>query len=557
MRLESFAWLSQLLLLFCLSLRVSGDPAICESVGTCLEYPSKCQCDPLQDCFTVSTDTKYPSYEPGTRDGAIISPGRKTSCEERLGWTSAGRTNITLDSVQLRYVSISPKFLAICVSWNVSQSSGSSGGFVVETIKGLERVNLRYCVSDSTRREMCINNLEYRVYHGQASQTLRVYPFPLAGDDIVQVHKRSAVIRNDLAGCSDADSSVGICGPNAYKAPMNVTVMSRVCDEGVKDLSISWLPPPEAKIAPQVYYVSLYVSRRRWKSFKVINSSQITVRNLSANVNYTTVVRAYGRCAGLGDYYTNNLHSCGTNQLGCGRPTFRITEQWADCPRATSQPAYSNNHATTSQVLKDSSPQNTAIIAVSVTVVVSCAFVIVLVVFAIVGIFKWRSSDSIVFPTALQKPKIFVFYSPSMCDSRLKSLQERIVCLLLEYFEVVTPDDISSGNISMWLEDTVKSVHSILLVANKEFCCDWNKSKDDRSPVMNSLELLISSAAAQNSIGKFGFVSSEDGLQDVFVPDHSYLKLMPVFLLGQKTCDIGKLYQFVTKSRGIEFSTDT
>ncbi len=375
MRTE-FVYLS--LLLLDLSRVSIGDSAICESVGTCLESPSKCQCDPLQDCYPVSFDTKYPSYEPGTQDGAIIAPGRRTSCEERLGWTSAGRTNITLDSVQLRYVSISPKYLAICVSWNVSQSSGSSGGFVVETTNRWREVDLRYCVSDSTQREMCINNLEYNDIYGRASEILQVYPFPLARDDIVQVHKRSAVIRNDLAGCSDADSSVGICGPNAYKAPMNVTVLSRVCDEGVKDLSISWLPPPEAKIMPQVYYVSLYVSSRRWKSFKVINSSQITVRNLSANVNYTTVVRASGRCAGLGDYYTNSLYSCGTNHVGCGRPTVMIMKLWAECPRATSQPTYSNNHATTSQVMKDSSsPSTVSIIAVSVTVVNFWIYIVV------------------------------------------------------------------------------------------------------------------------------------------------------------------------------------
>ena len=552
-----------LLLQCCWTQLVLGQSVICESPGHCEETSSGCVKDDHSDCILnliVNGDNKYASYEPSDRKNDTIIVSSRASCEDKTRWSSMERTNMTLESLKLDYISRSPKYVTICASWNLTQSSGQNGGFAVEVMNQRRQVNYRYCVTDSTTRKVCINNFRYDKLNKE--QYIRVYPFKLDGDDDKAYVSKTERIHDDLVGCADVSQSVGICGPKHYSSAENLTVRSCLHghedEDGAKDLRITWEPPTGAVELPEIYFVTLYTPRP-WRDFffRVTNSLQVTVRNISASFNYSVKVQPYGRCVGRGDYPAEN-------KLGCGDPTGRIKEVLTECTSPAS--TTSHNYTVTSPYTLGASRSDrkfdgpelySTVVFGIIGGILLVALVLTPIVLLVIRTMQHSTSLVTIYPKFPQKLKVFVFYASSMSESRLKIVQERIVYTLLEYFDVVTPNDKSSGNISIWLEDVMKSVDSIFLVGNKEFCCDWMKSKEERSPVMNSLELLISSAAAQDAISRFGFISAEDSVQDVFIPDNSYLKVMPVFLLGQKTCDIDKLYQFVTKSRGIELTTDT
>ena len=529
--------------------QLSAAVKLCESTGTCEEAQKSCQRDVSTDCYDRINENhaQKASFEP-SHDGdlGIESAKSKTYCSNVLELTDNNISDMTLEpSLEILHVSLSPKYFSVCVSWNLTASSGSYGGFVVRY------ANSKYCISDSSRRSMCINNLEFE--NPGIHTDIHVYPVPHRRDTVLDSIKRSQHVRTNMTGCADADRNIGTCGPKRYTRPVNLIVTSSECEEG-KQLQVSW-DPLNAHPPPSVYYVNIMYNvntKESQKYYIVTNSTQLTLKNLSVAVNYSVYVRAYHNCSGLGDYYRT-----ARRWLGCGFGTKWVKEEKAECVVTTSSSEAQENSTTLLPV--PNSPDGRAGLFVGLPIAVAVAVVVVLVVViaCVIGVVKHIHISPLVIHPKAQKPKIFVFYSPSMCDSRLKNVQERVVCLLTEYFEVVTLNDISSGNMSLWLEETVKSAHSVLMVANKEFCCDWNRSKEDRLPLMNLLELHISSAAAQNSLGKFAFVCAEDSLQDVFVPSHSYLKLMPVFLLGRKNCDLDRLYQFVTKSRGIEFTSES
>ncbi len=564
------AVLSTILLLLRFSkVQLTQDEAVvCESDGHCVLTGSKtlyqddlCEIPPKFPSLKIT-----PNYEP------LLSrkPARDVELS-RGGGCSDGRDNsnnvsdIVLESIEISYTSVSVQYLSLCVSWELASSSGQHGGLQVDygerhiaNGRVIELSRLRYCVSNPTRRKLCLNNIKYGMLLGKY-HTIEVFPYPHSSDDDLDRAKKTDIVQNTIAGCADIPQVNGTaCGLKEYNEPRNIILESCTRENGSmkeKDLKLSWDPPAGAEVPPQSYIAIISDEDKLFRHFNITNSYWLILRGMNASKTYTVEMKAYRQCSGLG--------SAMLSDLGYGKVSGVVRETSRNCTTTfeLDTDTTSVNYNTSSETASPLTANNEYYLPVllgTIGTVVLAGLILTVFGFILLKHFQHSSiNKTAIYPKPLENPKVFVFYSPSMCDSRLKSLQERIVCLLLEYFEVVTPDDISSGNISMWLEDTVKSVHSILLVANKEFCCDWNKSKDDRSPVMNSLELLISSAAAQNSIGKFGFVSSEDGLQDVFVPDHSYLKLMPVFLLGQKTCDIDKLYQFVTKSRGIELGTDS
>ena len=137
-----------------------------------------------------------------------------------------------------------------------------------------------------------------------------------------------------MVGCADVSQSVGTCGPKHYSSAENLTVRSCLHEheDGAKDLRITWEPPTGAVELPGTYFVTLYTQlytqNRPWRYFKVTDSLQVTVRNVSASFNYSVKVQPYGRCVGVGDYPAEN-------KLGCGDPTGRIKEILTECENSS------------------------------------------------------------------------------------------------------------------------------------------------------------------------------------------------------------------------------
>ena len=541
---------------------------MCESDGQCVLAPTGCQFDSQESCNiqrSLSEKVWASYYAQSDKSNASNRADTNQRCLVDSGHSS-GAGNIVLGKeLTVRYFASSLNHMTACVSWTFTNSSGKSGVIEVDLLKWDRRTLYRYCIQDLTRRQLCIHNLEYR-HLKSWKYFVRVLPHPMANPaSTIQSSSRSVQLKTNISGCADIPKLPGTtCGLKRYQPPSNITVRTCLNTNGSKNLAIAWDPPRESAQLPQSYILYIGKGLNKFTYFHVRNASQVTLRNMDSSLNYTIEIAAYRKCAGKG--------SSDLDHLGCGKTSQIMRE--AISRKCSNLDKYTTTYTHPDTPLSDQfqlsfTPGAVAVVTEDtyLQVVLGVTGAIILTTLAVtamlcaaVHLFRHFSHTSLiktsVHPQSVNSsPKIFVFYSPSTCDSRLKSVQERVVCLLTEYFEVVTLNDISSGNMSLWLEETVKSAHSVLMVANKEFCCDWNRSKEDRLPLMNLLELHISSAAAQNSLGKFAFVCAEDSLQDVFVPSHSYLKLMPVFLLGRKNCDLDRLYQFVTKSRGIELDT--
>ncbi len=546
-----------LLLFFIECITVEINCLICKTTGICHEINSKCKNDLLQACFPDSESffhhTKYLSNEPsGEQESSDIAAPSHEACfgPERL-------TNISLLKIRLDYFSINPDYFSICVAWNLTEYSGHYGGYEVRVIGKYNNIVYRYCIRNPYQTHICINKFRYDEIPTYAA--IEVLPYPVASDDNEQLHKKSRDLRADIEGCADIHHNGTICSMKQYQAPRNVVVTSAICNDYTKEINITWNHPANTYAVPMAYYIYIYNESKKEiiHILKVTNSLQIQLHNLSANYRYLVRIQAYHNCSGLGDYGTTGSH-----RFGCGKikEQKEVYNQEFACQFVEESSTVSSqfDKTFTTNVPFSQIAANVDIVLFSslfctIIVVIGTATLAIFTLFLVLKYCKKKIS-SFVYPQRTPR-KVFVFCSPSMSQASLEHVQKHIIRSLLDYFDIITPSDIDSGNISMWLEDSMNSVDSILIVGNKDLCQDWEK--EERSPLLNSLELLVSAAASQNTIGKFCFISDADSTSDVSVPNNSYLKLMPVFLMGQKKFEIEKLYHFVTKSRGIEFSNET
>ena len=535
---------------------VAGTP-VCQSNGFCQETQHQCKPDSLQLCFPdaelIFDQSVYPSYEPlGPHERTEVISSSQQAC------TGTGSlSNISLQNIHIKYISINPTYLSVCITWTLTDGSGHYGGLEIRILNKYNAIDYRYCVKNTYETKVCINRLRYDTL--SSYKAVDVLPYPLALDDNEVRVKKSAVTQNNIEGCVDVIHNGTVCGIKQYKRPQNITVISTLCEDETKKLDIIWKHPElsDDEIVPSKYYIYLFNQRREILDIFVVDKDlKVCILNLSGQHSYYVGIQAYRMCAGLGNYGTTGNH-----KLGCGK--LMIVEENHvthpnDCLLKNKTTAFTEFYGVSSvKIIVNGKGLDLHTVILIVTLC-SLSLIICVAAFAIILIYALlkycgNTMSSFVCPQKTQQ-KVFVFFSPSTSEASLEYIQKHIICNLLEYFDIVTPNDLTSGNISVWLEESMNSVDSVLIVGNKDFRYDWEQ--EERSPLLNSLELLVSAAASQNTIGKFCFISVADSTSDVSIPNNSYLKLMPVFLMGQKKFEIDKLYQFVTKSRGIEFSND-
>ena len=309
-----------LVLLFYLQLRrVRTQSITCKSAGLCLETDGPCKPDDPETCFPPSflplPKPKQVSHEPFGERAADIEPSFRQLC----GSPSFNRSDIVLQGLELDYASINPFSLTMCMSWNVTPSSGSYGGFEVRLLGRSSRLLYRYCVRNPSQAKMCISSFKYRdIRH---YKVVEVLPYPLAPDDSEEVFKKSVEVRKDIRGCYDVKHKGTICNVGEYGPPENLTVLSSKQGTFTKKLSISW-DNPQVQYGtplPEVYFVSVfYMDQTFSRHFRVENAQQVVIQNLSASLVHFAQVEVYQHCSGLGFYDSNTL--------GCGLATREVKE---------------------------------------------------------------------------------------------------------------------------------------------------------------------------------------------------------------------------------------
>ena len=533
-----------------LNLATQGQSGICESSGICQETKRLCQPDGINSCFPGSGAVLLKTV---TFDGEGAGEKVQTCIRSRCTVPDI-TSNIILKNITLNYVSMNPRYFKLRVSWSLTESSGYRGGYELRVIDLNDEILLCYCIVNSNRTRVTINGLRYENLKMLKSIDVLPYRHPHINENDIKV---SAPLHQNIKGCADVEHNGTICSSKPFPKPENLSVESSVCRNDTKTLNITWDPPNVDSDVPlpEVYHLSLYSNPFNYiytQRFAVRGANQVGLVHLSATLNYKVYVTPYRMCSGLGSASIN---------LGCGAKSSEFEKRIDNCDSNTpdSITTLYRSEGTVMEQLNVTFDMNLVpVLCVVILLLTLVVTAVVLFVFLYTKLNKLHRSEkhSSNCPTVMvdYKYNVFVFYLSSTSQTHKVYIQKYVICnlLKLKHFKVVTSDDINKGNICKWLEDAVNSADSVLLVGNEEFFSEWGKK--ECSPDLNSLELLIYAAVSQKTIAKFGFISIGESMTDVTIPDNSYLKLLPVFFMGKKKCEVEEVYRFVTRSRGIELA---
>ena len=453
-------------------------------------------------------------------------------------------------TVVARLVHTSPRYFKINITWSVENSDEDlTGGFQVKLNE-----------DGHTKRCVCILNASMRSFE--------MLDFEYGREVTMQVEVSSGVSENSRLsnefkrprGCADIPIREEYC-ERAYGKPRNLTLRPTICN-GVKQLDINWAPPSlHAGVEPPLYYLGifpkrLFIEEHLIAVFRVSNATAVKVTNLNASLDYLVYLQPYKYCSGAGSFGMRLV----TEKFGCGDWTYRsetgpvsLCESSAVVSSITVTPSIVPTISNTPMPTPSNTPMPSPTMLLPLLALLLIPIVVILIVILCILVLQHKYGKE---PRVgnIYKPdssKLLILYCSDSPQKELTYIQKHVVSILSEYFEVVTPNDKCSGNISEWLERMVVTSKAVLLVANGEFYSEWKRN--DRSQPINCLYHLISSAASCNTIEKFGLVVMQDHM---VVPDNHYLKLLPVFVMRKGKYEVEKIYRFVTHSKPFEFTDD-
>lgn len=396
-------------------------------------------------------------------------------------------------------------------------------------------------------------NLKYKSI--SSALRVKVLPYPLPPTGSLSPAQIQITSPN---GCADTFIGNTVCNTRYYDAPVNLRVLSSICN-GTKRMEISWDPPSNAPEPPMYYvYINIIDEYSSTHIFTVHNATSMIVRNLNASLDYWAQVQAYSRCSGLGNLLEHD------RELGCGQRLWPLEpENIVECPTSIatfSTPQPTSELPTSVTLISDNSPTTetgkkrssllflVCIPVVSILIVVVAISLCILKHYCVIG-----RDDVIPKNTGLENQQLLIFYCSTTTPKNTSYIQKHVICKLLPYFNILTPNNFSRGDVSTWLEEAVQASKAVLLVCNEELCLEWEM--EGRNPSLNALRHLISAAVSSNIIDKFGIIVTRESQKDECIPDNYYLQLMPVFLMSKGKHEVDAIYKFVNRVKPFQFST--
>ena len=515
----------------------------CESSGVCQHTQGGCRSDARNTCYgQTSREQDHYGYN-------LAGSRIDTECRE-----PSKHFNVKLENLNLTYIHVDPDHVKVCVSWTVTNRNQNNtlGQYVFKLYYSNKVLRPSFCVS-SSQMQVCLNNFKYSNLQNQPYK-IEIYPNVLASDDVIDNFNLQAQL-STINGCGDirVKNKSSVC-VNRFRGPRKMSLKSTICNN-TKTLNISWDHPENALVPPEKYYVRVYRKPDVQQYFEVINATDLIVTNLNASINYSAKVVAYRKCSGLGTYDSVVL-GCGIHKI-IKQENFNDNNKSCFADSTEGESLIASEHLSIS-FASESAAHSFSAMKISIFSITGGILVIIVVVILAVVIFRLLALKL----KSLQKPvhpiqnnfSLFLFYAPSMSQEKQERLNNQVAANLAKYFSIVTTGELMDGDVSKWLERTVNSVDVVLIVANEDFSKDWQSST--RHPQLSCLESLISAAVVQNTVSKFAFISTENCMDNVHIPENLYLKLLRVFLMGSKTNHEVELYQFVTKSRMIVLETE-
>ena len=295
---------------------------ICEPRAFCKEAWF-CQHDDVNSCFRSSFGNPYLKINYDEGDGNDL----RTRCYSFFFYqynrcpSPETTSNILLKDLTLNFVSINPRYFKLTVSWFLNESSGHRGGYELRFTNHDDRISSCYCLGNSNKTRVTINNLRYEDWNGYKS--IQLLSYPRRTENGMNVSHLLSPIR----GCVDIQHNGTLCGNRRYSKPNNVTVESSWCGSENKSMRITWDPPSVASGVPlpSIYYIYLNTIPYNYRYrllYSVRGTNEITLLNLIAAQNFRINIQPYRWCSGLGD---------ATQNLGCGERAREFETRVGDC----------------------------------------------------------------------------------------------------------------------------------------------------------------------------------------------------------------------------------
>lgn len=324
----------------------------------------------------------------------------------------------------------------------------------------------------------------------------------------------------------DIGNGTTFCPVRLPSVPTGVKVLSRLSADVTKELDVSWVSE-SAGHPPEIYYTTVLDDLNNVTLRFVVNRSRhIKISGLRVGTNYSVQVQGYSMCSGISSFYSGF-----SSEIGCGTWSELMNESFqvpiTVSPTGSTRYPPSHDH----HVIFISSTITMAVLILA----------ILLVVILSVSIFlyrKWYSMrirmdpSSIHLVDPLRKLDALVLYSQSTPTLEKIEIEQYVVSFLKHArFKVLSCNDHTERTIVQWVEENARSAHTVFIVCNKHFCKEW--TMQFRTPLLNSLEMIITSAVGQKSIEKYATVLLRPS-DEQYIPNHLYLKGMRSFVVGAR-----------------------
>ena len=313
-------------------------------------------------------------------------------------------------------------------------------------------------------------------------------------------------------------------------APTGVNVLSRLSVNAMKGLDVSWISGHVAPTSSETYYATVFDSL--WNislRFVVTGSRNIQISGLYAGTNYSVMIRGYSLCSGLPSFDSNY-----SRDVGCGALSEAIEEVF----QLPSTPSLVSTNST-----GYTSSRNNRVIFIACTIVMATLFLTFGLLFLSILLYQYifpcrkRHSQEIgmdpnpfQLANSLSTLDALVLYSHGSPILERIVIEQYVVCLLRRSrLVVLSCNDHTEKTAMQWVEENARSAHAVFVVCNEHLCKEWRKQC--RTPLINSLDMIIASAVGQMSIRKYATVLLKPS-DEQFIPDNLYLKGMRRFVLG-------------------------
>lgn len=464
-----------------------------------------------------------------------------------------------ITSVWSAVTSLDPQHFALDVSWYyrdaenaiaVTPSNSSLRGYEVR-VKQSSRIVECWCLWEPRIFNITLGldlTLQYRSSSLMDIEVLTL-PFSNKFDETYYARNNETVWPSSCNNETVVHSSASSCTPPPYPDPRNVQAESRIASDFTKTLRVSW-SHPSVTSHPLLYYV--YCTSERDNVTVLANGTlSVSITGLDLNQTYSVQVQAYFPCSGTSSYISSGFRG----EIGCGMlsdvagVSVLSTTASTIPTSATSLPS----DLTTEQL------DSTSLLA-SVLLTVFLVLLILSLVLTVFLVVKYRrycqryclakspftGVDDLyeIEEGLLGKPvqlDVLVLYSMNTPRSEQEDIERFIVSRLKQRFQVNSCNDHTEKTIMEWVEERTRNARSVLIVCNKSFYKDW--SGQSRSPLLNSLETLITSSVANGKFSKYATVVFGKSSKQ-FIPENQYLQAMPSFAVGTETVD-DDIYGFI------------